>query len=316
MSEPVCLLGPQRLRPSLETAIRDLRWTGPYAVITAGWEERESEVEELELHVPDRARNLFLFARAEEVIRADRDLFRAQQRYRDRRRELRELYRIRLSHGLDAVRELHRRRGDRTLLQAERREAVEAVRRLDANYLRRVRTLFSEFKEEWLEGDRPALSQHRAEILDLLAGSSAVLIAGGHVLSLLHSIRFFQLEPALRGKPVLAWSAGAMILGERVVLFHDNPPQGPGNAEVCDVGLEHYPGLVPLPHAGRRLHLEDRARVALFARRMSPSICVAMDDGARVLWDGARWWTGPGNAQLTPRGSVAPLDWPQWGGGE
>ena len=73
--------------------------------------------------------------------------------------------------------------------------------------------------------------------------------------------------------PVAAWSAGAMAIAERVVLFHDHPPQGAGNAEVFEAGLGLVRGAVFLPHAATRLALDDVGRVALLARRLPPAAC-------------------------------------------
>jgi hypothetical protein len=128
------------------------------------------------------------------------------------------------------------------------------------------------------------------------------------VASLLNRMRLFELQALLtslpRPLPVFAWSAGAMAITERVVLFHDSPPQGPGNAEILGEGLGLLPGIVALPHASRRLRLEDPKRVSLFARRFKPDVCVALDELDRAVWDGRRWTTGPSTKQLLPSGEV------------
>jgi hypothetical protein len=103
--------------------------------------------------------------------------------------------------------------------------------------------------------------------------------------------------------PIFAWSAGAMVLGERVVLFHDHPPQGEGFAEVLESGLGLYRGLIPLPHSRRRLRLSDRVRVSLLARRFPGFRCLAMDEGSRIHWDGVRW-SGARGRWLEPSGTV------------
>ena len=64
-----------------------------------------------------------------------------------------------------------------------------------------------------------------------------------------HRMRLFRLSNSLLDKPVIAWSAGAMVLGERIVLFHDTPPQGSAWAEVMEQGFGLLPDLVPRPHA-------------------------------------------------------------------
>jgi len=115
---------------------------------------------------------------------------------------------------------------------------------------------------------------------------SALAIAGGHVGVLRNRLWLFDVVPVARKGPILAWSAGSMALCERIVLFHDSPPQGPGDAEVFEEGFGVCPGIVPLPHARRRLRLDDPTRVSLFARRFAPARAVVMDDGAILHCDG------------------------------
>jgi hypothetical protein len=43
---------------------------------------------------------------------------------------------------------------------------------------------------------------------------------------LVNRLRLFGLGDLVADKTVFAWSAGAMAVSERVVLFHDDPPQG------------------------------------------------------------------------------------------
>ena len=63
-------------------------------------------------------------------------------------------------------------------------------------------------------------------------------------------------------------------------------------------------GIVPLPHAKRRLRLKDPARVGLFARRFAPALCAALDEGTRLDRTDERW-RGVHNARrLTEQGSV------------
>lgn len=60
-----------------------------------------------------------------------------------------------------------------------------------------------------------------------------------------------------------------MVLCDRVVLFHDSPPQGRGNAEIFEAGLGLYNNMIPLPHASRRLMLDNTIRVATLAKRFT-----------------------------------------------
>jgi peptidase E len=115
-----------------------------------------------------------------------------------------------------------------------------------------------------------------------LAESSLVLIAGGHVAILINRIRLFRLGEMLAQKPIIAWSAGAMVLGERIVLFHDDAPQGKRDAEVLDTGLGIVKNLIPLPQAQSRLDWSSRNRMALFSRRFAPAKCCTLDNGSII----------------------------------
>jgi hypothetical protein len=81
--------------------------------------------------------------------------------------------------------------------------------------------------------------------------------------------------------PVVAWSAGAMAMTRTVVLFNDAAATAYG-AEVCDRGVGRVERVVALPHARRRLQLEDRVRMEVLARRFEGSSCLLLDDGAKV----------------------------------
>ena len=118
------LLGPQRLTPTLNRAVARYAPHGPLAAVTAGWEEREGEDQELSEHLGGRVLNLGVFHRVEEVFRADRELFGLMQQRHDVTRRLQELYRVQLAHALESARVLllrrdidgiHRGRNDRRL---------------------------------------------------------------------------------------------------------------------------------------------------------------------------------------------------------
>ncbi len=276
------LLGPQRNAITVTGELDRLGLRGKIAAITAGWQERESEDNELQDAIGHRAVNLRLHERVEAVFQADPELFQAHRARQDRVRQLQELYRLRLHKALEAARELADFAAPSDLVEPEYAAAVEAVRTLDEHHLKRIRQIHSEFEARWHLHRRPALMRHRAEVAALIEDCEIVAIAGGHVGSLLTRIRLLDVPAHLPRRFVMAWSAGAMVCTDRVVLFHDRPPEGPGHAEVFDVGMGLIADVVALPHATRRLELQDRARMSLFARRFSPSVCVALDPRCRL----------------------------------
>ncbi len=178
------------------------------------------------------------------------------------------------------------------------------MRALDAEHLAAVRAIHAEYASALSPASRPAVQRHRAEIAEILAGASALALAGGHVIVLLNRLRLFDVLELAEDLPVFGWSAGAILLGERVVLYHDTPPQGAGNAEVFEEGLGLVKNVVALPHASRRLLLGDRHRVRRFARRFAPARCLAMDEGAAIAFADGRWAVTPSTRQLYPDGGI------------
>jgi peptidase E len=233
---------------------------------------------------------------------------------------MRDLYNVRLAHAMDALKALLSRTGDASLLAQERTAAMQALRDLDERYLVRVVAVHEQFDAAMRPAQRESLARQRQEIARDLAGCAGLAVAGGHVAVLLNRLRLLDVVELLGateggngagaalGRPVFAWSAGAMALGQRVVLFHDAPPQGPGNAEVFDRGLDLCSDILPLPHAWRRLRLDDPARVARFAQRFAPQRAMALEDGARLVWHHGRWTAGPGVVRLTPSGELLPQE--------
>jgi hypothetical protein len=303
----VVLLGPQRLHRTLNQAVDSLGVHGTVAAVTAGWEEREAEDQEMREHLGGRTVNLRVWERAEDVMERDPELAKALRERHDRLREQHELYRLRLGHAIDAGRELMRREptpGREEMLDAELAGAIEAIRDLDEFHLRRVSLIHREFEAAWTPVERDAVVRHRREIAQVVAACECVCVAGGHVVVLLHRLRLFDALELFAGRPIVAWSAGAMALGERVVLFHDSPPQGQGAAELYEEGLGAYSGLLPFPHAKKRLHLHDQRRVALLARRFAPDRCVALDPGTRIDRDGETWHGQHGTLRMHVEGRL------------
>jgi Peptidase family S51 len=287
------LLGPQR-RPTLDAVVRALSSDGPFATVTAGWQEREADDGELSARLGSRDVNLHLRRRWLDVQDSDPEYAAGERQVQAVLTELQDIYLVRLDHALQAVYALQSHSGQDWLLADAVTQAVAAVRELDAAHLRRVNEVRGEFYQRLRPHDRPVIAEHRAAVAGLLAESAAVVIAGGDVRVLADVLHLFNVAAALRseapGWPVIAWSAGAMALADRIVLFHDRAPQGPGHPEVYGSGLSVLRDVVLLPHARARLLLDDTPRMAVFARRFEPARCVLLDQGARVeVGDDGRW---------------------------
>ena len=282
MTRTVVLLGPQRFEQRVSDALADLDVDGEVAVVNAGWGEREGDDGELRAAVGGAPVVLSLYRRWRDVVERDRDFALADRARRDRLEELQRLYLGRLDHAVEAVRELARHDGDQRLREALLDDAVDAVRRLDDRHLRLVAEVDDEFHASWPPHERPVVAEHREELARLVDGAAAVAIAGGHVGVLARCLHVFNLAAAIGDRPVVAWSAGAMAVAERIVLFHDFVPHGAAQAVVHGRGIGLVRGVVPLPHARARLDLHDHDRMRLLARRFAPARLVPLERGTRV----------------------------------
>jgi hypothetical protein len=96
------LLGAQRFQPTLAAAVKETGVQGRIAIVTAGWQEREDEDEELVQHLDENTVNLMLYRRGEQLFREDPQFARAHKERQNLLRSLQDVYRLRLERALDA----------------------------------------------------------------------------------------------------------------------------------------------------------------------------------------------------------------------
>ena len=284
MSRQITLLGPQP-RVNLQQAFRELGPESVVAIVTAGWQEREVDDAELRELVGLPTVNLALHERWLAVHEEDREYAHAEREHEAALAELRQLYLVQLDHALSAAYEVARRSDARPRLRDRAlTDSLSVVQLLDEQHVQRMADFQQRFYDAWRPQERPAVARHRDEIQHLLEGSSALAIAGGHVGELARVLHLFHVAPHLPPH-VVAWSAGAMALTERVVLFHDFVPHGVAQTEVYAEGIGVVHGVVALPHARRRLRVSDPIRMSVLARRFAPARCLVLDDSTRVPLD-------------------------------
>lgn len=300
------LLGPQRFRQTAGTVADSLAPDGPVATITAGWRDREKNDAELGEVMGGRARNLHLFTRLGHVVRHDPTFAAAASTYNRSVDEANKLYKVRLSHAMDAVYATMRRTARQDLIDSALRAGVQSVQDIDSWYAWLTKELEDELRADGRVDSSDIIATHRGEIAEILSGSALLAIAGGHVSFLMRCLQLFEVFPS-PDLPVVGWSAGAMVLTDHIVLYHDKGPAGVQPAEVWDRGLGRVPRVVALPHARRRLALDDQDRNIVLAHRFAPARVLLLDDGmhVRVGPDGAL----PGEARVvTAQGTIATIE--------
>jgi hypothetical protein len=317
------VLGPQRPVENVTATLARLQsegriGDGPVVMISAGWRMDEVDAPSVLARLGRPVLHLPLYHWHDALRGKAPGLEAAWRARQDRILSLKAAWQVRLRHALDGLVALRAMTDvDARVREIEEADAVAAVRSLDAHLL----DVMAEITEAHPDALRPweheAVAGRRAEIEAALAASSAVLVAGGNVGVLRNRLRYFGVgalirEANARGAAVVGWSAGAMALSERIVLFYDDPPEGPTWPELFDRGVGLFPDAVFLPHARQRLRLDDPARVALLAARFGPSPCLGLEQGAALRHDGMNW-VNEGRAgsvlHLGSDGGVRP-----WGG--
>jgi hypothetical protein len=285
------LLGPQRFLTTAGTVVGSLAPEGPVATVTAGWQDRESADDELDQVMGGRSRNLNLYDRLTDVLTSDERFATQALAQRDAMDELAGIYSLRLQRALESVYAVARRPARRDLADAAFADAVRTVRDIDAWYLRTVDQLYGELEAAVPPERSEPIARHRHEVAEIVREAAVLAVAGGHVGILLRCLRLFAVDPA-HELPVVAWSAGAMAMTERVVLYHDRGPQGVQGAEVWDRGAARVRDVVAMPHARRRLRLDDPLHARVLVHRFAPATCLLLDEGTAV--------------EMTPDGRVPP----------
>jgi hypothetical protein len=298
------LLGPQHDKPSLPRVLRELGVKGPVGMVTAGWQEREGEAG-IVVDPGVAVVELALHRRADEVLAGDKELSVAYKARQVRLKLMQDFYRVRLDHAEASLRAIQVRHASAELLAEEFATSLELVRWIDRDHLARCRAVHAEFDDAYKPRERFALSRHLAELKAAIATVDALVIAGGHVAVLLNRLVLFDVLALVGDRPVVAWSAGAMALTHKVVLFHDDPPHGKAISEILDAGLGVVPDIVVLPGAKTRLHLNDAARVVEMAERYTPSPCIALDRGSRIWVEAGKVVKVDQARRLTVEGKLA-----------
>ncbi|MFK7888832.1 MAG: hypothetical protein AB8G16_18390 [Gammaproteobacteria bacterium] len=275
------LLGPQRTLPVIGeevAALTDADET--VAVISAGWQEAENDLEDLHKVVQRPLEDLLLYGRSETLTSDAPELGAAHRERQDTLRQLQRQYRLRLGHLMQAAEDIFEVSGD--LAPLDQRHAITQLRALDRHHLQRLAAAHARYLEVEQAHGGQILADVRGTLQAQLDGVRCVIITGGNVGVLSSRLRLLGLKSMLADKHIVAWSGGAMALCERVVLYHDRAPQGLRDAEIFDEGLGLAPGLVVLPNARRRLDTTRTTRLGLMSRRFAPRRVVTLDPGQIV----------------------------------
>ena len=298
------VMGPQPGRISLGPGLEALDLpSGPVAAITVGWRETEPVLKEVEGELEACGREpapLHIGERVGRVFERDAPLAEAHRALQEGLLAEERLYGARLRRAVETAREVVRLSVAERFRDPYAEQAWEAILAADRFHAERHAELWQEFREAVDLYERPAVREEREAIEGLLSEAAAVVLTGGHVAVIRNRLLLLGLADGLARLPVLAWSAGAMVLTPRVVLFHDRLPGGAARPEILGDGLSLLPGVALFPDARVRLDLDDRQSLSELAGRVAPERAVLLDPGDLIQWDG-RSWSAPDGIRLLSR---------------
>lgn len=119
--------------------------------------------------------------------------------------------------------------------------------------------------------------------------ANAIILFGGHLDLLLDALRFFRLRDVLaealrRGTQIVAMSAGAMVLCERVIIYDDFSSQR-RDFQLYDRGLSLVRDIQLFPHCMERIQTDDPDNLAYLARRFRHHACVGLNQRSFLLFE-------------------------------
>ena len=284
------VLGPQDPIPNIADALKIHCPPGPVALISAGWRHDEDDIASLTRDIDREIYHLPLYEWFDELGGAEPELSGLHRMRRKQILAFKKVYHIQLQAALetwDNIRRLHRSKP--SLYEEDEQLACQYLQEVDRNCLHRleqIRADFTAIQQPWLHESVLPIFE---EIAFTLSRCKSVIITGGHAAILRNRLMFFGLQNLLHefvddGNHIYAWSAGAMALSNRMVLYHDDPPWGNGYPEVMDYGLGLLDQVIFFPHAKARLDLSDPSRIERLARRFSPDSCICIENGAHLIF--------------------------------
>ncbi|EYF00663.1 Type 1 glutamine amidotransferase-like domain-containing protein [Chondromyces apiculatus] len=127
----------------------------------------------------------------------------------------------------------------------------------------------------------PGWRATRERLEQRILDANTILLFGGRLDLLLDALRFFRLREPLaealrRGAQIVAMSAGAMSLCERVIVY-DDFAETPRDFQLYDRGLGLVRDLQLFPHCMERIQTDDPDNLAYLARRFRHQACIGLN---------------------------------------
>lgn len=146
--------------------------------------------------------------------------------------------------------------------------------------------------------------QKRQLLVERILSANSIFIFGGDIATLYHSLRFWELQDALkeallRGTNFYTVSAGSMVLGQKIIVYDDfeqHKGQQKRHFEFFDNGFGLVKKITLFPHCKDRIQTDDPNNLAYLAHRFGGRTCVGLNEESYLLLD-----SHTANNRLYPR---------------
>jgi hypothetical protein len=283
--QPLLLLGQQRESPRLSEVLARWRIQGSVGLVSAGWEEDEEDDQWVRDAIDLPVVNSQLYQLADRMFQDDPEVLTLLRERQDRLRDLREINALQTEQLFALARELWRRIEENAGAVGPFQQTMAHLREVDRTYLRAVSTVIKEYEQRIAPRVRPSIQSYQQAVLRRMEGCQALLLAGGHVGVLLNRLNLCRLLQHLQ-LPIIAWSGGAMALGERVFFYDHFIPHAKKEVELSRQGMRLFSGLQVFPRAAERLNLQDQSELAILARRIETP-CLLLEPNSEIQWSTA-----------------------------
>lgn len=172
------------------------------------------------------------------------------------------------------------------------RELHQALETLEANDDHLV-DLLDEIEQRAFDASglayHPAWRAAQARLERRILDANTIVLFGGKLDRLLDALRFFRLRDVLaealrRGTQIVAMSAGAMVLCERVIIYDDHAATR-RDFQLYDRGLALVRDIQLFPHCTERIQTDDPDNLAYLARRFRHHACVGLNQRSFLLFE-------------------------------
>ena len=180
--------------------------------------------------------------------------------------------------------------GHRDFSREEIANRLKRIQKNDSWLIRCLDRIEETFARDSALKGNPLWQKKREVMARRIRESATIVIYGGHLPVLINRLHFFDLAPVFEealgnGTTIVARSAGTMVLGDRIVVYHDDHVDRHHTFELLGRGMGLVSRVLVLPRHVQRIRQDSCDHLAFLARRFGQRVCVGLEDKSLLLME-------------------------------